>query len=65
MSGLMGDGSWLAGEALSLADLYAAPMFDYFLMAPEGREMIRTYPNLSAWWSRMAIRPSFAATRPA
>ena len=34
MSGLMEDGPWLVGEQLTLADIYAAPMFDYFLMAP-------------------------------
>ena len=31
MSDLMGDNRWLAGAELTLADLYAAPMFDYFL----------------------------------
>ena len=31
MSELMGDNRWLAGAELTLADLYAAPMFDYFL----------------------------------
>jgi glutathione S-transferase len=31
MSTLMGDNRWQAGAELTLADLYAAPMFDYFL----------------------------------
>jgi len=64
MSELMGDRPWLAGESLSLADLYAAPMMDYFLMAPEGRHMIAHYPNLEAWWSRIAGRPSMTVTPP-
>ena len=32
MSNLMGDNPWLAGAEMTLADLYAAPMFDYFLI---------------------------------
>jgi glutathione S-transferase len=60
----MATAPWLAGETLSLADLYAAPMFDYFLMTPEGREMLRGYDNLTAWWSRIAVRPSMKSTQP-
>ena len=62
MSDLMGDNRWLAGAELTLADLYAAPMFDYFLKAPEGRDMIREHDNLATWWSRIAARPSMKAT---
>ena len=65
LSDLMGDGLWLAGAQLTLADLYAAPMFDYFLMAVEGRDMLRRHENLAAWWSHMSARPSVHATRPA
>lgn len=65
MSDLMADNPWLAGRALSLADLYAAPIFDYFLMTPEGRDMIPRFGNLEAWWSRMAAKPSVQDTRPA
>ncbi|HUH50293.1 MAG TPA: glutathione S-transferase family protein [Mycoplana sp.] len=64
MSDLMEGGPWLVGEELTLADIYAAPMFDYFLMAPEGVELLQHYEKLRAWWSRMAVRPSMAATRP-
>jgi glutathione S-transferase len=64
MSDLMDDNPWLAGGALSLADLDAAPMFDYFLMTPEGRDMIAQFGNLAAWWSRIAARPSVRDTRP-
>ena len=65
MSELMGDGPWLAGEELTLADIYAAPMFDYLVMAPEGRELVERHERLKAWWSYMAQRPSMAATKPA
>ncbi|WP_046120930.1 glutathione S-transferase family protein [Ensifer aridi] len=64
MSDIMGTAPWLAGETISLADLYAAPMFDYFLVAPEGREMIRQYDNLAGWWARIAARPSMKETQP-
>ena len=33
-------GDWLLGEQLTLADLHAAPMCAYFVMAPEGRAML-------------------------
>jgi glutathione S-transferase len=64
MSDLMGDNPWLAARQLTLADLYAAAMFDYFLMTPEGKDMIRPYENLAAWWSNIAARPSMTATSP-
>ncbi len=62
---LMGEAPWLGGGALSLADLHAAPMFDYFLMVPQGREMIGAYPNLASWWSRIRTRRSMIASAPA
>ena len=64
MSNLMGDNPWLAGAEMTLADLYAAPMFDYFLMTAEGRDMIQQHENLATWWSRIAARPSMKATAP-
>lgn len=60
---IMGDGPWLTGDALTLADLHAAPIFAYFRQAPEGREMMSRYPALEAWWALMEARPSMAATR--
>ena len=61
---LIDDAPWLGGPVLTLADIHAAPMFDYFLMAPEGREMIERHPNLASWWSRMVARPSMQLTKP-
>ncbi|HLZ05687.1 MAG TPA: glutathione S-transferase family protein [Bradyrhizobium sp.] len=62
LSDLMADKPWLAGRQLSLADLYLAPMLDYFQMAPEGREMVQQYPSLADWWARVASRPSMTGT---
>ena len=33
-------GDWLLGDQLTLADLHAAPMFGYFVKAPEGRALL-------------------------
>lgn len=63
LNGLLGDSEFLAGEALTLADLHAAPMFAYFLMTGEGRDLLRGFPALSEWWRRIAARDSMAATR--
>jgi glutathione S-transferase len=64
LAGFMEGGPFLAGKTLTLADLHAAPMFAYFLAAPEGAAMMAERPALAAWWRRMAARPSMTATRP-
>lgn len=64
VSKLQAKNEWLAGEQLTLADLWFAPMIDYFLMAPEGREMFRDYDELSTWWARISSRRSMRLTKP-
>ena len=59
---LMDAGPFFIGSTLSLADLYAAPMFAYFRLAPQGRELLDEQPRLKSWLERMLIRPSMAAT---
>jgi len=54
---------WLAGDALSLADLHAAPMFALLRLAEEGARLLADHPGLSAWWDAIAQRPSMVATR--
>jgi glutathione S-transferase len=63
LEGLTGDGIWLAGGVLTLADLHAAPMFAYFSMAEEAGVLLSRYQRLRRWWEAMAQRPSMAATR--
>jgi glutathione S-transferase len=65
LSALMGDGKWLAGSALTLADLHAAPMFDYLLRTAEGRDLVTSTPPLLRWWNQVAQRRSMGATKPA
>jgi glutathione S-transferase len=60
---ISGDGPFLAGPALTLADLHAAPMFVYFRMAPEGAAMIARHPRVAAWLEAMMARSSVTATR--
>jgi glutathione S-transferase len=54
---------WLVGETLSLADLHAAPMFDYLLRTPEGQDMLSRHSTLANWWEKVASLPSMIATR--
>jgi glutathione S-transferase len=56
-------GPWLAGNALTLADLHAAPMLTYFRMASDGAALLNACPPLAAWLDRIAVRPSMQATR--
>jgi glutathione S-transferase len=60
---LMGEGPWLAGARVSLADLRAFPMFDLFRKAPEGARLLGDHPGLARWLETMAQRPSVMATR--
>jgi glutathione S-transferase len=49
-------GDWLAGDAMSLADLHAAPMFRLFMQAPDADDLMRPHPRLSDWWTRVEQR---------
>ncbi|MCC7273315.1 MAG: glutathione S-transferase domain-containing protein, partial [Alphaproteobacteria bacterium] len=64
LADLMGEGPWLAGSALSLADLHAAPMFACLATAPENRTLLAGAPRIQAWWERTAARPSMGRTKP-
>lgn len=59
-----GGGPWLLGGQLTLADLHAAPIFAYFVKAPEGRAMLEANSTMQDWWRDISARPSFAATEP-
>jgi glutathione S-transferase len=62
LSRLLGDGPYLAGEALSLADLLIAPQLDFFAGAPEWEPLTAGRENLVRLLKRMDGRPSFQAT---
>ncbi len=56
--------AFVAGPALSLADLHLGAMIAYFAAAPEGAAILHRHPRLAGWWERLRIRPSMAATAP-
>ncbi|MBR0556249.1 glutathione S-transferase family protein [Ciceribacter sp. L1K23] len=64
LSDIVGSKAWFAGESLSLADLHVAPMIDYLLKVPEGRDMFAEHSGLVRWWERMTTRDSFRQTLP-
>ena len=57
---LKSPGDWLLGEQVTLADLHAAPMFGYFIKAPEGRALLADHPELARWYERAAKLPGLA-----
>ncbi|WP_117190814.1 glutathione S-transferase family protein [Rhizobium terrae] len=61
---LMGDGPWLCGNELTLADLHLAPMMDYFMKALAAVELMADFPALMEWWEQISARPAMRATIP-
>lgn len=64
LSALKANGPFLLGDAPSLADLHAAPIFAYFVKAPVSASLMEPHAELSGWWERMQARSAFAATEP-
>ena len=61
---IAGGGRYLCGNHLSLADIHLGPMIGYFVLADEGRALLRNYGRLNDWWLELSARPAFAATMP-
>jgi glutathione S-transferase len=64
LAALMDGAPYLAGPALTLADLHAAPMFAYFLRAREAQALMDDFATLRGWWERIAQRDSVRRTEP-
>jgi glutathione S-transferase len=62
ISRLLNGHPWMAGDALSLADLLLAAHLSMFAQAPEGQEMLLQHENLRGWLERIETRPSMVAT---
>jgi glutathione S-transferase len=58
---LLGTQPFLAGDAISLADLMLAPQLDFFAETPEGKSLLAE-TGLRRWLDRMNERPSMRAT---
>jgi glutathione S-transferase len=63
LADLMEDAPWLAGAAITLADLHAAPIVAVFRLAPEAANLLDHKTALLEWWERIGRRPSFLRTQ--
>jgi glutathione S-transferase len=61
---ILGDQEYLTGNSVSLADLYLAPIFGYFVDTPESNGILEGKASLNAWWQRIASRDSMTNTQP-
>jgi glutathione S-transferase len=62
ISRLLDGQAWLAGDAISLADLLLAAHLSMFAQAPEGAAILQEHENLRGWLARIEARPSMRAT---
>jgi glutathione S-transferase len=60
---IKGHHRFLAGDRVSLADLYLVPIVFYLKLTPEG-ELLAPHKGLMAWWEVMTARKSVQATAP-
>ena len=54
----------LAGTALTLADLFLAPILYWVVLTPEGKAALAGRDGIARWRERIAARPSFKDTMP-
>jgi len=59
-----GNREFLAGNALSMADLFLAPILAYIEAMPEGAQLFASVPNVRRGQAVMRGRPSFKDTEP-
>ena len=58
---ILAGATYFAGDAVSLADLFAYGHFEFFGQTPEGADMLAGSPLLG-WMERMSVRPSVQNT---
>ena len=56
------EAAYLAGAALSLADLFMYPVIEATCAAPEGRDMVQGFAALQAWFETLQGRASVKQT---
>ena len=61
---IRGSSPFMAGESLSIADLYLAPVLAYVAMTPHADEFLVEDARTAAWWQRVSARESFRVTAP-
>ena len=57
-----GTSDWLAGGALSMADLFVAPILAYVERMPEGPSLLAAVPNVRRAQATLRRRESFIHT---
>ncbi|MCA9606937.1 MAG: glutathione S-transferase family protein [Myxococcales bacterium] len=62
LDGVLGEGRYLAGDALSLADLYVLPMVSFAAAQPAGDAILDGLGRLAEWRASLEDRPGFSAT---
>jgi glutathione S-transferase len=61
MDAQLGKGPFLAGAALSLADICFLPYVEYAMATP-AKDIFAKFPHVSAWWGRTSERPTWRKT---
>lgn len=54
-----GRSDYLVGDALTLADLFLAPILFYFVRTPEGPELLEKAPNVRRGLEKVSARSSY------
>jgi len=44
---------YIALNRLTLVDYFLVPVFELFVLQPEGKEVLVTYPHIGKWWDRI------------
>ena len=60
----LGESAWLAGDAVSIADLFLAPVLFYVAGTPEGQAALKGRNAVNRWFGAISERPSFKSTMP-
>ena len=60
---IKGGSPYLAGQDISIADLYLAPLLAYVAMTPHKSEFFEL-SGAQAWWDLVSSRESFGSTQP-
>ena len=58
----LAEAAFLAGDAISLADLFMYPVIEATMAAPEGRAMVDACAKMTAWFEIIAARPAVQET---
>ncbi len=60
----LGKRAYVSGDGWTLADAFLLPTMHYMRLMPESGEMVKASTNVSAWFDRVAARPSSKETEP-